>query len=147
MRAKRETELSADNSQCEVILHFPSTFVPVVGLGTQKELCPRPLPHHPLLFFSFQHTPLSSSPSPLYSHKVILIANVASECGYTDKGYTDLITLDHDYRPRGLIIIAFPCNQVCVFSLSRKATSMNKERVVELKRKRKRKSENLLSCG
>lgn len=42
--------------------------------------------------------------------KILLIVNVASKCGYT-KQYNDLVTLDNQYRDKGLVILAFPCNQ------------------------------------
>ena len=45
-----------------------------------------------------------------YSGKVLLIVNVASECGFTPqyKGLQDLYTR---YAARGLAILGFPCNQ------------------------------------
>jgi glutathione peroxidase len=45
-----------------------------------------------------------------YEGKTLLIVNVASECGYT-KQYEGLQKLYEKYQPRGLEIIAFPCNQ------------------------------------
>ncbi|MEW5307392.1 MAG: hypothetical protein WDW36_009794 [Sanguina aurantia] len=42
--------------------------------------------------------------------KVILVVNVASECGYTHQ-YTGLQELHEKYGSRGLVILAFPCNQ------------------------------------
>jgi glutathione peroxidase len=43
---------------------------------------------------------------------VLLIVNVASECGYTDGHYRDLVRLHRTYSPHGLFqILAFPCNQ------------------------------------
>lgn len=41
---------------------------------------------------------------------VVVIVNVASLCGYTPQ-YTDLEKLYRKYRSKGLIILAFPCNQ------------------------------------
>lgn len=43
--------------------------------------------------------------------KVMLIVNVASECGKTLKNYEQLQTLYEKYHSAGLEIIAFPCNQ------------------------------------
>ncbi|XP_050525999.1 uncharacterized protein LOC126896888 isoform X2 [Daktulosphaira vitifoliae] len=50
---------------------------------------------------------------PLEKYKgfVLLIVNVASQCGYTTKHYKELIELDEKYREKGLRILAFPCNQ------------------------------------
>lgn len=45
-----------------------------------------------------------------YSEKVLLIINVASECGYT-KQYTELEEIYKTYKDQGLMILGFPCNQ------------------------------------
>lgn len=45
-----------------------------------------------------------------YKDKVVLIVNVASECGLTDQ-YKGLQGLYQKYRDRGFEILAFPCNQ------------------------------------
>src|ERR1019366_1086004 len=44
-----------------------------------------------------------------YKGKVLLIVNVASECGYTDQ-YKALQALHAKYAMQGLAILAFPCN-------------------------------------
>jgi len=44
-----------------------------------------------------------------YEGKVLLIVNVASECGYT-KQYTGLQELYAKYKDKGFEILAFPCN-------------------------------------
>ncbi len=44
-----------------------------------------------------------------YNGKVLLIVNVASECGYTPQ-YKGLQELYSEYRDKGLEILAFPCN-------------------------------------
>ncbi len=41
---------------------------------------------------------------------VVLVVNVASECGYTDKHYRQLQALYDKYSSSGLEILAFPCN-------------------------------------
>lgn len=51
-------------------------------------------------------------PLSAYKGQALLIANVASECGYTRSGYADLVALHTKYAARGLRILAFPCNQV-----------------------------------
>ena len=46
----------------------------------------------------------------LYKGKVLLIVNVASECGFTPQ-YEGLEKLYQTYKDQGFEILAFPCNQ------------------------------------
>ncbi|XP_076917665.1 putative phospholipid hydroperoxide glutathione peroxidase isoform X1 [Bidens hawaiensis] len=46
-----------------------------------------------------------------YRGKVLLIVNVASQCGFTNSNYPELITLYQKYKYKGLEILAFPSNQ------------------------------------
>ncbi|CAD5214544.1 unnamed protein product [Bursaphelenchus okinawaensis] len=46
-----------------------------------------------------------------YTGKVLIVVNVASECGLTKPNYKQLSELYKKYRNRGLDIAAFPCNQ------------------------------------
>merc|ERR1712209_231158 len=45
--------------------------------------------------------------------KVVLITNVASACGYTDRNYKDLVALYEANKDKGLVVMGFPCNQFC----------------------------------
>lgn len=45
-----------------------------------------------------------------YTGKVLLVVNVASQCGLTPH-YAGLQELYDTYRDRGLIVLGFPCNQ------------------------------------
>jgi glutathione peroxidase len=45
-----------------------------------------------------------------FERKVLLIVNTASECGFTPQ-YAELEALHQTYKDRGLVVLAFPCNQ------------------------------------
>lgn len=45
-----------------------------------------------------------------YAGKTLLVANVASRCGFTPQ-YAGLQELQTRFGPRGLIVLGFPCNQ------------------------------------
>src|SRR5690606_35501043 len=46
-----------------------------------------------------------------YADQVLLVVNVASECGFTPQ-YEGLQAVYDEYRHRGFTVLAFPCNQV-----------------------------------
>lgn len=47
----------------------------------------------------------------LHGKRCILVVNVASKWGLTDKHYTQFVRLYKEYRDQGFEILAFPCNQ------------------------------------
>uniref|UniRef100_A0A158R4W4 Glutathione peroxidase n=1 Tax=Syphacia muris TaxID=451379 RepID=A0A158R4W4_9BILA len=46
-----------------------------------------------------------------YKGNVVVVVNVASKCGFTDKNYKQLGELLTKYKDQGLRVAAFPCNQ------------------------------------
>lgn len=46
-----------------------------------------------------------------YTGNVVLIVNIASQCGLTKNNYEKLTQLNKDYHDKGLRIVNFPCNQ------------------------------------
>lgn len=51
-----------------------------------------------------------------YKGKIVLIVNVASQCGFTPQ-YKELAALYDKYSSQGLVILGFPCNQVSLIPL------------------------------
>jgi len=45
------------------------------------------------------------------SGKVLLVTNVASQCGYTDGSYKGMVALHNKLADRGFQVVAFPCSQ------------------------------------
>jgi len=62
--------------------------------------------------YDFSATSLDGTPRALeeWRGKVLLIVNVASQCGFTPQ-YTGLEQLYRRFEPRGFAILGFPCNQ------------------------------------
>ena len=62
--------------------------------------------------YDFQATSIDGEQIPIkkYSGKVLLIVNVASQCGFTPQ-YSGLESLFEKYRDEGFVILAFPSNQ------------------------------------
>jgi glutathione peroxidase len=62
--------------------------------------------------YDFQVTTIDGAVQHLdaYRGKTLLIVNVASQCGFTPQ-YAGLERLHQRYRDRGLMILAFPCDQ------------------------------------
>lgn len=63
-------------------------------------------------FFDFTVNNLQGQQQSLgsYKGKVVLVVNVASECGFTPQ-YAGLQKLQDSYKDKGLVVLGFPCNQ------------------------------------
>jgi glutathione peroxidase len=61
--------------------------------------------------YTFTLNSIDGKPAPLadYKGKVVLIVNVASQCGYTPQ-YKALETIYEKYRDQGFVILGFPAN-------------------------------------
>ena len=62
--------------------------------------------------FDFESETLDGANRTLaeFKGKVLLIVNVASQCGFTPQ-YAGLEELYQTYKDRGLVVLGFPCNQ------------------------------------
>lgn len=61
--------------------------------------------------YDFTLNSIDGKPSPLasYKGKVVMIVNVASQCGYTPQ-YTALESIYEKYKDQGFVILGFPAN-------------------------------------
>jgi glutathione peroxidase len=65
---------------------------------------------HSVYDFSARRIDGSEQPLSAYAGQVLLIVNVASQCGFTPQ-YAGLEALWRKYRDRGFAVLGFPCNQ------------------------------------
>src|ERR1700693_4785704 len=61
--------------------------------------------------YTFTLNSIDGTPAPLanYTGKVVLVVNVASQCGYTPQ-YSALEATYEKYKDQGLVILGFPAN-------------------------------------
>src|SRR5262245_41790081 len=84
-----------------------ATFLAILLLGSVPAMSTA----QPKNIYGFQVTNIDGQKVDLakYKGKVVVIVNVASECGYTGQ-YKPLQALHAKYAADGLAILAFPCN-------------------------------------
>jgi glutathione peroxidase len=65
-----------------------------------------------MTIYDFTARTIDGAEQPLrnYAGKVLLVVNVASQCGLTPH-YAGLQELYNNFRDRGLVVLGFPCNQ------------------------------------
>ena len=80
----------------------------IVGAAMSVAIA-REKPHTSVLSFTMKDIDGTDVPLSKYKGKVILIVNVASQCGFTPQ-YKDLEALYEKYRDRGFVILGFPAN-------------------------------------
>jgi len=73
-----------------------------VGVAREK-------PNTSVLSFTMKDIDGKDVPLSKYKGKVVLIVNVASECGFTPQ-YKDLEALYEKYKDQGFVILGFPAN-------------------------------------
>jgi glutathione peroxidase len=66
----------------------------------------------PASLYDFSATAIDGTPRRLsdYRGRVLLIVNVASQCGFTPQ-YAGLEQLYRTFRDRGFVVLGFPCDQ------------------------------------
>jgi glutathione peroxidase len=94
--------------------HLPDMVLPAflaasAAAGALLFLMAVPLPAASVYDYSLKS--IDGSPAPLdhYRGKVLLLVNVASQCGYTPQ-YTGLEKLHERFKDRGLVVLGFPAN-------------------------------------
>lgn len=90
--------------------HVFSAALALTTSAAQGDDKPAPTVTRPIYEFTVKDIDGKEVSLSKYKGDVVMIVNVASQCGYTDKTYAGLQALYDKYRDKGLRIVAFPCN-------------------------------------
>lgn len=95
--------------RCITIVCCVSSLLLAPGM-TQAEDPPAPAAAKPIYDFTVKDIDGKEVSLAKYKGDVVMIVNVASECGYTDKTYSGLQALFDKYKDKGFKVVAFPAN-------------------------------------
>jgi glutathione peroxidase len=92
------------------------SIIPLLAVGASPRTGNMPVrsetgtaPPSSVLDFTMKNIDGKETPLSMYRGKVLLIVNVASECGFTPQ-YEGLEALYRRYKDRGFVILGFPAN-------------------------------------
>ncbi|CAN4077740.1 unnamed protein product [Withania somnifera] len=100
-----------------VVTHFLSPFtvsskgLELLGLRSDHNMASQSNKPQSVYDFTVKNAKGKDVDLSIYKGKVLIIVNVASQCGLTNSNYTDMTELYSKYKDKGLEILAFPCNQ------------------------------------
>ncbi|KAG6556761.1 hypothetical protein Mapa_001705 [Marchantia paleacea] len=87
--------------------HYLQPFLVLMGSSASTPAMAQKSVHE----FTVKDTAGNDVDLSIYKGKVLLIVNVASQCGLTTSNYKELTEVYNKYKDQGLEILAFPCNQ------------------------------------
>lgn len=95
--------------RCITIVCYVSSLLLTPGMALAEDQ-PAPTAAKPIYDFAVKDIDGKEVSLSKYKGDVLLIVNVASECGYTDKTYSGLQSLYDKYKDKGFKVVAFPAN-------------------------------------
>lgn len=120
MRLSRSVRSNGVN----LVIRFCAGIMIILGMGMNMAVARQSAPAQPpnespgqsaagaasVLELSVRGMDGKDVPLRQFAGQVLLIVNVASRCGLTDRNYTQLEPLYEKHKDRGFRILAFPCN-------------------------------------
>ena len=100
---------------CATIPRIPSLSIPSRAFPSilARSVYYSRMSNHPTNVYDFEVTTIDGQAQSMSQFKgsVLLIVNVACQCGFTKANYTQLAELGAKYREQGLRVLLFPSNQ------------------------------------